>query len=91
MSHSRRARSPRRPAGVGKAEALAAPSRLWEAGPEERLAGVLCTAALEDKTGLEHTRPPAHSSRSANVSIQWSILWFRHKRREPAGPGRAPF
>lgn len=36
----------RRPAGVGKADILAAPKRLCEAGPEERRAGVLWTAAL---------------------------------------------
>lgn len=48
----------RRPAGVGKADALAAPNRLCEAGPEERLAGVLWTTALEDKMGLQHRRPP---------------------------------
>lgn len=68
----------RRLAGVGKADALTAPRRLCETGPEQRLAGVLCTTALEDKTGLKHRRPQSHSNRSANVSIQWSILWFQH-------------
>lgn len=47
----------RRPAGVGKADALAAPNRLCEARPEERLAGVLWTTALEDKMGLKQTTP----------------------------------